>query len=325
MRLPVHARLRRLLLFACLSAFAPGAPAQTPAPAGERAPASAPAIGRFAEPGPGSVNTYWIDAPQGLVVVDFQRDTASASAAIERVKASGRPVAALLLTHPHPDHIGGLDQFKRAFPDAPLHASRASAEEIEADARGYQKMTRAALGDRAPARYPAPDRIVESGAPLRIAGLDIEPLELGPGEAVAATVYHLPASGALFAGDVAVSGMADFLLEGRTGAWLAQIERLRAAFPAARTLYPGHGEPGRPAAVFDEAAGVLRFYRARALEAIARGEVEGVFLSPAGVKAVADAVRRRYGERPPVALVPNLVEENAKAVGAELLGGAVRR
>ena len=45
----------------------------------------------------------------------------------------------------------------------------------------------------------------------------------------------------------------------------------------------------------------------------------GVFLSPEGARAVADAVRRRYGERPPVALVPDLVEENAKAVGIEFL------
>lgn len=313
MRLPAHRRPRRLLLAAaCVAAFGSAAPAQTPAP-------PPPTVGRFAEPGPGSVNTWWIDAPGGLVVVDFQRDTASAAAAIERIKAIGKPVAALLLTHPHPDHIGGLDQFKRAFPDAPLHASRASAEEIETDGRGLQRATRAALGDKAPARYPAPDRIVADRDLLRIAGLEIEALELGPGESVAATAYHLPATGALFAGDVAVSGMADFLLEGRTGAWLAQIERLRAAFPAARTLYPGHGEPGRPAAILDETAGVLRFYRARAAEAIARGEVMGVFLTAEGAKAVADAVRRRFGERPPVALVPDLLEENAKAVGAELL------
>lgn len=304
-------RPRRSVLAACLAALAPGASAQAPA---------APAVGRFAGPGPGSVNTWWIDGPGGLAVVDFQRDTASAAAAIERIRATGRPVAALLLTHPHPDHIGGLDQFKRAFPDAPLHASRASADEIETDARGYQKLTRAALGDGAPARYPAPDRIVADRDLLRVAGLEIEALELGPGEAAAATVFYLPASGALFAGDVAVSGMTDFLLEGRTGAWLAQIERLRAAYPGARTLYPGHGEPGRPAAILDEAAGVLRFYRARAAEAVARGEVMGVFLTPDGARAVADAVRRRFGERPPVSLVPGLIEENAKAVGAELLG-----
>lgn len=312
MRTDAHDRPRRSFLTVCLAALAPpAASAQAPAP---------PAVGRFAEPGPGSVNTWWIDGPEGLVVVDFQRDTASAAAAVERIRATGRPVAALLLTHPHPDHIGGLDQFKRAFPDAPLHASRGSAEEIETDARGYQKLTRAALGDKAPTRYPAPDRIVADRDLLRIAGLEIEALELGPGEAAAATVYHVPASGALFAGDVAVSGMTDFLLEGRTEARLAQIERLRAAFPAARTLHPGHGEPGRPGAILDETAGVLRFYRARAAEAIARGEVMGVFLTPAGARAVADAVRRRFGERPPVAPVPDLVEENAKAVGAELLG-----
>ncbi len=138
-------------------------------------------------------------------------------------------------------------------------------------------------------------------------------------------LLYLPASGALFGGDVAVSDMTDFLLEGRTGAWLEQIERLRAAYPAAGTLYPGHGAPGRPTAMLDEAAGVLRFYRARAAEAVERGEVEGGALSPAGVRAVADAVRQRYGERTPVAPVPDLVEENAKAVGAEILSERGRR
>lgn len=304
------------MLVALGATLAPLAARSQPATAAATAPLR---VEQFTVPGPGSVNSWWIDAPGGLIVIDFQRDTAAAAAAIARIRATGRPVAALLLTHPHPDHIGGIAQFKAAFPRAPLYASRASAREIESDSRGYQKMTGETLKQRAPKSFPAPDRIVENGRALTIAGLRVEPRELGVGESVAMTVYHIPAPAALFSGDVAVAGMTDFLMEGRTAQWLGQIETLRRDYPSVKTLYPGHGRSGAPAPILSEATRMLRTYREEIARVIARRPGGAAELAPAEVAAAAKTIRAKLGSGPPVAEVPDLLGENVKAVGVELL------
>jgi glyoxylase-like metal-dependent hydrolase (beta-lactamase superfamily II) len=253
-----------------------------------------------------------------LVVIDFQRDTAAANAAIARIKATGRPVSALLLTHPHPDHIGGMDLFKKAFPSARLYASRDSAEEIRTDGAGYQAMTREAVGAAAPARYPLPDVVFEPGSTLNLAGLEIRTLELGAAEARSATAFFVPSIGALFGGDVAVAGMTDFLMEGRTGPWLAQLDRLAAAYPGARTLHPGHGDAGQPMAIYAQARRALEVNRAAVQRQIDAGEAPNGRLTANGAQAVESEVQERLGRQTPVAVVPNLMRENAKAVAREL-------
>src|SRR2546421_6345299 len=76
--------------------------------------------------GPGTVNTYWIETPGGgLVVIDVQRDLVHAAKALATVKAVGRPVPAILLTHAHPDQYTGLGLFRQALPGVAVYSCRA--------------------------------------------------------------------------------------------------------------------------------------------------------------------------------------------------------
>ena len=273
----------------------------------------APAVERFAVPGEGSVNSWIVDAPDGLVLVDAQRDRVAAERLVAWIRARGRPLVAVLLTHAHPDHIGGLDQIRRAFPGVRVHASPGTAREIATDRMGYQEKTRA-IGAAAPRAYPPPDAVFAEGATLRVAGLEVRTREFGAGEASAATAFHLPAQRILFGGDIATTGVEDFLVEGRTGPWLLQVRALRQEYPDTRTVYPGHGAPGPLDRLAASTTRTLATYRR--LVAVA-GPVAGV-LPPDKVRAVAARVRAALGERPAVAAIPNLREENVRAVAREL-------
>jgi glyoxylase-like metal-dependent hydrolase (beta-lactamase superfamily II) len=67
-----------------------------------------PAVGPqcFETPQEAPVNSWWLPTPDGgVVVVDTLRTFSDARAAINRVRATGQPVHAILITHGHPDHV----------------------------------------------------------------------------------------------------------------------------------------------------------------------------------------------------------------------------
>ena len=104
---------------------------EPPPPYGEAVPV-APGVRRVVAPNPGPMtchgtNTYLIDGPDGTTVLDPGPQDAGHTEAV--LRATGGRVALILLTHTHPDHLGGVSAL-RAATGAPVAAWHAPAMPI---------------------------------------------------------------------------------------------------------------------------------------------------------------------------------------------------
>ncbi|CAL9459457.1 Hydroxyacylglutathione hydrolase [Actinosynnema sp. ALI-1.44] len=300
----------RRVFAACLLLALAGCSNDVPAPPDARP-------GRFASPNPGSVNTHWIPAPDGLVLVDTLRTPSDARQAVAEIRKTGKPVAAILLTHSHPDHVGGAAAFREAFPQAPVLASRTTDKAMREDERGFYPLARSANPDF-PAELTYADRTFEDGAPVEVGGLRFETATFTDGESDTATAYYRTDTGDLFSGDLAASGVTPALIEGDSCGWLRVLDQLDRRFPAAGTMYPGHGGPGPARALIDEQRRYLQRFRGLVRPAVAGDSPAGTAVSPAEEASIVAELERSHPDHPPVADLPALVPENIKAVAREL-------
>jgi glyoxylase-like metal-dependent hydrolase (beta-lactamase superfamily II) len=228
-------------------------------------------VGVWTYAGTGTVNTYWVATPGGgIVVIDVQRDLVHAAEAVAAVRAVGKPVRAILITHPHPDHYTGIGLFRQAFPGVVVYASQATADTIRNDTYGASAATQRNAPAITPQVFVPPGETFDGNTTLQIDGLTIVARELGRGEAHSTTAYYLPATQDLFVGDAVINRLHGPILEAASGSWLGILDRLETMFPDARTVHPGHGAAGPASTLYEDERVYLRTCRKIAAEEIAR-------------------------------------------------------
>ncbi len=128
------------------------------------------------------------------------------------------------------------------------------------------------------------------------------------------TLYRVDALEAVFIGDIAGDGTTPWLVEGRSAAWLAQVDQATQVFGKDVTLYPGHGPVGKAHDLLRAQREYLTTLRALVMERIG----DGRFDAEERAQVVA-ALAEKFRFLDMVAPLPNLEEANLDAVAQEIL------
>ncbi len=164
---------------------------------------------------------YVIESENAVVVVDtsFQDpDPATLRALADSI---GKPIERVLITHAHPDHVGGLGT---VFADVPVATTAGVAARIDA-------------GDR---------EIEVLDGPFTVDGVDYVATEYLDAEDESQMVVEVVDQSALFIGDLVYHDTHHFLTPELEN-WIAILEELQAH--GAEVVFPGHGPVADAAAL----------------------------------------------------------------------------
>ncbi len=188
-----------------------------------------------------STNTFFIEGPDGVVVIDTQFLPSAAAEMIDWVeRATGKRIVLAVVLHPNPDKYNGTATLQAH--GVRVVTSGQVARLIPAVHEKRMRSFYARYAPDFPREAPRLESFGEQSTDLTGGGLSLHAYVMGPGCSDAHVVVEW--EGHLFTGDLVASQSHSWLELGHTEEWLQRIAELRAMRPL--YVHPGRGPSGGP-------------------------------------------------------------------------------
>lgn len=191
------------------------------------------------------VSSVLVEGTHDAVLIDAQFAKRDAQQLVDKIKASGKHLSTIYISHGDPDYYFGLDVLHAAFPDAKILASKPTVEHIQASAKAKLAYWGPILKQDAPAALVTPevldgDQLTLEGRELKVIGLD--------GPSPDRSFVWIPSLKAVVGGVVVFGNLHVWMADTQTPAshalWIATLERIEQLKPA--KVVPGHYQAGAP-------------------------------------------------------------------------------
>ncbi|SEN12840.1 Glyoxylase, beta-lactamase superfamily II [Pseudomonas sp. ok272] len=249
------------------------------------------------------VSSVLVSGEKEAILVDAQFGKSQAQQVVDKIRASGKQLTTIYISHGDPDYYFGLDTLTAAFPKAKVLASQPTVDHIKATVDGKLAFWGPKMGADVPAKTIVPGvlkghRLTLEGKSLEVIGLD--------GPQPDRTFVWIPSIKAVVGGVVVADNihlwMADTQSAQSHADWLATLGTIERLKP--NTLVPGHflGDSRDSLAAVRFTADYIKAFDEETAKAKDSAELIG-------------AMKQRY---------PNLGDESSLELSAKVAKGEVK-
>lgn len=249
------------------------------------------------------VSSVIVSGAHEAVLIDAQFGKSQAEQVVQRLRASGKRLTTIYISHGDPDYYFGLDTLTRAFPKAKVVASAATVAHIRQTREAKLAYWGPQMGNDKPAKLIVPhvlqgDRLELEGQTLQVMGLD--------GPQPDRSFVWIPSIKAVVGGVVVSEGIHVWMADTQSAQshtdWLATLAHIEHLAP--RTVIPGHylGQGSRSLEAVRFTADYIRAFDSETAKA-------------ADAATLITAMKQRY---------PNLADESSLELSAKVAKGEMK-
>jgi len=207
------------------------------------------------------VTSVLVSGEKDAILVDAQFGKSQAEQVVEKIRASGKRLTTIYISHGDPDYYFGLDTLTAAFPNAKVLASQPTVDHIKKTVDGKLAFWGPKMGADVPAKISVPD-VLEGGS-LMLEGQKLQVMGLD-GKQPDRTFVWIPSIKAVVGGVVIAENIHVWMADTQTAQshadWLATLHAIEALKPD--IVVPGHylGDSARSLAAVQFTAGYIKAF-----------------------------------------------------------------
>jgi glyoxylase-like metal-dependent hydrolase (beta-lactamase superfamily II) len=184
-----------------------------------------------------------ISGERDAVLIDALLTPEDAGRVVEWIRATGKNLTTIYITHGHGDHFFGLNTILDAFPKAKAVTTAAvipdAQTQLSPDLMGFWN---AILPGQIPEHPIVPEAL--DGDTIDLDGQELRVITVGQSDTYPTTIVYIPSLDAVVAGDVAYNGIHQWLADTdheKRMQWIASVEQIEALEP--KIVVAGHKDP----------------------------------------------------------------------------------